>query len=128
MAVNPARYIIAHETMDAMMSYDWPGNIRELKNCLERMITLSSDPILRFADLPIGVIYHARAENPAEATAAVVGMAGAATHGVIPLQEVERRAIRHALAQTHGDRTEAAHLLGIGRTTLYRKLKEYRMP
>jgi DNA-binding NtrC family response regulator len=128
MAVNPARYIIAHETMDAMMSYDWPGNIRELKNCLERMITLSSDPILLFADLPIGVIYHARAENPAEATAAVVGMAGAATHGVIPLQEVERRAIRHALAQTHGDRTEAAHLLGIGRTTLYRKLKEYRMP
>jgi DNA-binding NtrC family response regulator len=129
MAINPGRHIIAHETLEAMMSYDWPGNIRELKNCLERMITLSSDQILRFADLPTGVIYHARSGNPAEAsTAAVVGMAETATHGVIPLQEVERRAIRHALTQTNGDRTEAAHLLGIGRTTLYRKLKEYRLP
>jgi len=48
-------------------------------------------------------------------------------HGVVPLQELERRAIEHALQQTRGDRTTAAQLLGIGRTTLYRKLKEYRI-
>jgi DNA-binding NtrC family response regulator len=48
--------------------------------------------------------------------------------GVLPLQEVERRAIEQALTYTHGDRTTAAHLLGIGRTTLYRKLKEYGYP
>jgi DNA-binding NtrC family response regulator len=129
MATYPARYIIAHETMDAMMSYDWPGNIRELKNCLERMITLSSDAILRFVDLPTGVVYHAHAKNPAEASAAAIaGIARTPTHGVIPLQEVERRAIRHALEHTRGDRTAAAFLLGIGRTTLYRKLKENRLP
>jgi len=47
--------------------------------------------------------------------------------GVVPLIEIERRAIVHALEFTKGDRMMAAHLLGIGRTTLYRKLKEYRM-
>jgi DNA-binding NtrC family response regulator len=47
--------------------------------------------------------------------------------GILPLYEVERRAIQHALVHTKGDRTEAASLLGIGRTTLYRKLKEYQM-
>jgi DNA-binding NtrC family response regulator len=46
---------------------------------------------------------------------------------VVPLHELERRAIQHALTRTNGDRTTAAQLLGIGRTTLYRKLKEYRM-
>jgi len=44
---------------------------------------------------------------------------------VVSLQELERRAIQHALEHTHGDRTVAAQLLGIGRTTLYRKLKEF---
>jgi DNA-binding NtrC family response regulator len=128
MATYPGRYIIAHETMDAMMSYNWPGNIRELKNCLERMITLSSDAILRFVDLPTGVVSHAHAENPAEAAAAAIVGGQTTSHGVIPLQEVERRAIRHALEHTKGDRTAAAFLLGIGRTTLYRKLKEKRPP
>jgi DNA-binding NtrC family response regulator len=134
LASAPTRHIVAHEAMEAMLSYDWPGNIRELKNCLERMITLSSDPILRFADLPTSVVYHARAANPAEASAAAMaGVRPAARlgsmtpYGVIPLQEMERRAIRHALQQTNGDRTEAAQLLGIGRTTLYRKLKEYQL-
>jgi DNA-binding NtrC family response regulator len=47
---------------------------------------------------------------------------------VLPLQEVERMAIEQALAYTRGDRSMAAHLLGIGRTTLYRKLKEYGHP
>jgi DNA-binding NtrC family response regulator len=51
----------------------------------------------------------------------------APSEGVIPLAEVERRTILHALEYTKGDRVMAAHLLGIGRTTLYRKLKEYGM-
>lgn len=132
LANAPARYIVAHETMEAMMKYNWPGNIRELKNCLDRMIALSSDSILRFGDLPTSVVYHSRAANPNDAAAAaIIGAQSAATlatasdNAVVPLQEVERRAIEHAMRQTKGDRTEAAMLLGIGRTTLYRKLKEY---
>src|SRR5438067_1900462 len=46
LAAAPARYILAHETMQAMMSYDWPGNIRGLRSCLERMVALNSAPTL----------------------------------------------------------------------------------
>ena len=53
--------------------------------------------------------------------------AAASLPGVIPLNELERRAIMNALEYTKGDRAVAAHLLGIGRTTLYRKLKEYQL-
>jgi DNA-binding NtrC family response regulator len=58
------------------------------------------------------------------ATAAVVG---GRTETIVTLHELERHAIQHALEHTRGDRTVAAQLLGIDRTTLYRKLKEYRM-
>jgi DNA-binding NtrC family response regulator len=132
------RYSVTNEAMDAMMRYDWPGNIRELKNCIDRMIALNSGPLLHFTDLPSSLIFHARAE--AGVTVAATAVAGASLerrmlqplpvsslHGVIPLQDLERQAIAHALQQTKGDRTGAALLLGIGRTTLYRKLKEYQM-
>ena len=133
---HPAsRYSITKEATDAMMRYDWPGNIRELKNCIDRMMALNSGPLLHFTDLPSNVIYHVRAGTGAEMAAAAGGGARGialpgpviSLNGVVPLQELERRAIEHALQQTRGDRTEAALLLGIGRTTLYRKLKEYMM-
>ena len=135
------RYTITNEALEAMIRYDWPGNIRELKNCIDRMMTMNTGPLLHFTDLPSNVIYHVRAGSGMEIAAAAGGGAGGGaagaargiplpratsfTHGVVPLQELERRAIEHALQQTRGDRTEAALLLGIGRTTLYRKLKEY---
>jgi DNA-binding NtrC family response regulator len=131
-----SRYSITKEAMDAMMRYDWPGNIRELKNCIDRMMALNSGPLLHFIDLPSHVIDHVPAGTGMEmAAAAAGGMArgislpgpAISLNGVVPLQELERRAIEHALQQTRGDRTEAALLLGIGRTTLYRKLKEYEM-
>jgi DNA-binding NtrC family response regulator len=144
------RYIITHEAMEAMMSYSWPGNIRELKNCIERMMALADGNLLQFIDLPTTVAYHTRMQN-GFANAAVAGTGVMTRNGsamarmpvpflppsapqplsvegsVLPLYEVERRAIQHALVYTKGDRTEAASLLGIGRTTLYRKLKEYQM-
>jgi DNA-binding NtrC family response regulator len=129
------RYIVANEAMEAMMRYDWPGNVRELKNCIDRMVALGSGPLLHFTDLPSNVIYHVRAGTGLDAAAVAVGARGialptpvAGLKGIVPLQELERRAIEHALQQTRGDRTEAALLLGIGRTTLYRKLKEYQLP
>jgi DNA-binding NtrC family response regulator len=131
------RYTITNEAMDAMLRYDWPGNIRELKNCIDRMMALNSGPLLHFADLPSNVIYHVRSGGGNEVIAAAAGVGAArsialpgpviALNGVVPLVELERRAIEHALLQTRGDRTEAALLLGIGRTTLYRKIKEYQM-
>jgi DNA-binding NtrC family response regulator len=128
------RYVLANEALEAMLRYDWPGNVRELKNCIERMVTLNAGPLLQFIDLPTGLVNSARANNTAGMAAAagaprssVPAPAFVATSDVVPLHLVERRAIEHALHQTKGDRTTAAHLLGIGRTTLYRKLKEYQI-
>jgi len=131
LAKADGRFMLSNDATDAIMHYDWPGNIRELMNCLERMMSFNSGPLLHFADLPTQVAYFNRAAA-ANGLAAVAN--GAATtpapsllsqSGVIPLVELERQAIRHALEHTRGDRTVAAQLLGIGRTTLYRKLKEY---
>jgi len=118
------------------MLYDWPGNIRELKNCTDRMMAFNSGPVLHYADLPTGVAGHGqmmyktmaagvRGGTLAPPPPGLRALSYVTTHGVLPLQQVERRAIEEALTYTRGDRTTAAHLLGIGRTTLYRKLKEY---
>jgi DNA-binding NtrC family response regulator len=131
-----ATYAITAAAMDAMHAYDWPGNVRELQNCIERMVAMNSGPLLHFTDLPSAVRNHMAGERPLAATA-VAGMSvrpsytapsrTPAQSGIIPLTEMERRAIRDALEYTKGDRVMAAYLLGIGRTTLYRKLKEYRL-
>jgi DNA-binding NtrC family response regulator len=134
LSMQTSRFMLSHEATEAMMEYDWPGNIRELMNCLERMMSFNSGPLLHFADLPSGVADFTRAQMPAGFVSAAATGAGKNTvaaaglpQGVVPLQELEKRAIQHALQHTHGDRTTAAQLLGIGRTTLYRKLKEYEL-
>jgi DNA-binding NtrC family response regulator len=123
------RFVLSREAMDAIIDYDWPGNVRELQNCLERMMSFNSGPLLHFEDLPTNVAFHVHARRSGNnAVAAVAGGAPVfAQQNVVPLQELERRAIQHALQHTKGDRTVAAQLLGIGRTTLYRKLKDYQM-
>jgi DNA-binding NtrC family response regulator len=137
-------YTLDAEATHEIMAYDWPGNIRELKNCIDRMAAFNSGPVLHFSDLPTGVANHSQAPMRAMAAGAAAGRVDsrvdtappglraislfAAEGGVLPLQEVERRAIEQALTYTRGDRTTAAHLLGIGRTTLYRRLKEYGYP
>ena len=136
------RYVVSPPAMDAIMRYDWPGNVRELKNCIDRMVAFNSGPLLHYGDLPTAVVNEATAGQVAGIGMAAVAGAGQRSSdpgvrpfpgrppqtGVLPLHEVERRAIEQALSFTQGDRTTAAHLLGIGRTTLYRKLKEYGYP
>jgi two-component system response regulator HydG len=119
--------------MEALMSYDWPGNVRELQNCIERMVAMSSGPLLHIRDLPSALQTHRSAQGADGLSVAAVAVSGAepirapVQSGIIPLTEMEKRAIRDALEYTKGDRVMAAYLLGIGRTTLYRKLKEYRL-
>ena len=134
------RYVVSPPAMDAILEYDWPGNIRELKNCIDRMVAFNSGPLLHFADLPTAVVNGSLAGQPSGIALAAGAAGGQGTGirplamtassqvGVIPLHEMERRAIEQALTYTRGDRTTAAHMLGIGRTTLYRKLKEYGYP
>jgi two-component system response regulator HydG len=111
---DPARPIhsISEDAMRRIMSYDWPGNIRELENAIERAVALGSGPILHVGDLPSNLQYTST-EKLAD------------VDELVPLETLERRAIFRALQETSGDKLAAARLLGIGKTTLYRKLKQY---
>ena len=141
-------HTFTQEAMDAMNSYEWPGNVRELENMIQQMVAVRTGPLLHLNDLPSPVqnhLYARRGPGMAMSAAAGAGMfqssfavaAGTAAgpaidprfldSPILPLTEMERRAIVHALEYTKGDRLMAAGLLGIGRTTLYRKLKEYQM-
>ena len=135
LASSGRRFVLSHEAMEALQAYDWPGNVRELKNCLERMMDSGEGPVLPFSQLPTAIVFNARAGQMAIGAAAGAGGGLSANpfppglseraSRIVPLSELERRAIAEALLETRGDRTMAAQLLGIGRTTLYRKVKEY---
>jgi DNA-binding NtrC family response regulator len=102
------------DAIKALVAYDWPGNVRELENCIERCCAMNSGPVIGGADLP-GAIRGAVTQPPN-------GVPGGR---ITPIFDLERDAILGAIAQLHGDKLIAAKLLGIGKTTLYRKLKEY---
>ncbi|HVN05418.1 MAG TPA: sigma-54 dependent transcriptional regulator [Bryobacteraceae bacterium] len=130
-----ANHRLTSEAMAAMLTYDWPGNVRELQNSIERMVALNTGPLLHTADLPSSLQNHRAASEPPLASAVAVGSEAAPLpvmhepprqRGLF-LPDVEKETIMKALATTRGDRAKAAQLLGIGRTTLYRKLKEYKI-
>jgi DNA-binding NtrC family response regulator len=109
-----AHYSINPEAVKLLQFYDWPGNVRELENCLERAVAMSAGPVLQTTDFPP----HIRA---ASLRAAAPGKQAR----ILPLAELEKQAILGALQQLNGDKLMTARALGIGKTTLYRKLKEY---
>lgn len=102
------------ELMRFLESFDWPGNVRQLKNCIESMIVMSSTNVLTKQDLPANIL-SLRPEDEHELD--------------IPpdtsLHEIERHAIEQALEQHHGNRTQAAESLGISTRTLQRRLREW---
>ena len=108
---------MSDEALRRMLDYDWPGNVRELENCLERACALSSSATLQIGDLPTTLRNLAQEDYPT--------LDAVLNHSIVPLAELEKRAILQAIEQVHGDKLEAARRLGIGKTTLYRKLKEY---
>ena len=109
---------ISDDALKLMLNYDWPGNVRELENCLERACALTSGPTIHIADLPTA-LQNFHAQEP------VVAVETEQTSAISPLAELEKQAILRAIALLNGDKLEAAKQLGIGKTTLYRKLKEY---
>jgi two-component system response regulator HydG len=100
--------------MKVLMAHDWPGNVRELENCLERCCAMSSSLVIHAVDLPSSL------------TGAPLRLTETRPDSrILPLYEVEKHTILNAIAHLSGDKLVAAKLLGIGKTTLYRKLKEY---
>jgi DNA-binding NtrC family response regulator len=119
------------EAMKALLSYQWPGNVRQLEHCIQHMLAVNDGPVLHARDLPTMLLNHmSQPTSDMLAVASAVGYSASPTPNtftspIIPLPELEKRAIIEAMRYTKGDRTMAASLLGIGRTTLYRKLKDY---
>jgi two-component system response regulator HydG len=118
------KFTLSDEALRTMMRHDWPGNVRELEHAVERACALSSGPVLQLGDLPTGLQEQGLdARRAASATGKTLPEAGAPK--VTTLAELERQAILGTIRTLNGDKLQAAHLLGIGKTTLYRKLKEY---
>ena len=101
---------------ERLLAYDWPGNVRELQNMIERAVALARGHQLVMEDMP----EHVRAYRPVRRPA----LSGDATE-LTTLAEVEKRHIGRVLKAVGGSRTDAARILGIGRKTLYRKLRDY---
>ena len=105
---------IEDEALALLVEADWPGNVRELENAIESALALSPGPRLRVADLPF-----ARRSGGARASAPI------ARDVPLALAAYERLALERALSETGGDAPEAARRLGLGRSTLYRKLAKH---
>ena len=97
------------EATDFLLKHDWPGNVRELENSIERAVILARNPVIEVSDLSQQEVVPA-------------GSASSAKN----LKQVEKKHIQDILAETGGNYTEAARILGISRMTLYNKAKAYR--
>lgn len=122
-------YALSDDALRSMMDYDWPENVRELERAIERACTMASGPVIHMGDLPTQVQNHElglrrEASSHVQKIQPAV-MQPAALPRVTPLAELEKQAILSTIRQLKGDKLLAARLLGIGKTTLYRKLKEY---
>jgi two-component system response regulator HydG len=106
---------VSPKALDLLIRYDWPGNIRELENCLERAVIMARGEVIAPMDLPPQI----------QALSSEKGEPGVHFPSGISLQEAERALILKTLEDTGGNRSRAAEILGINRRTLQIKLKEY---
>ncbi len=106
---------VAHETLEILNSYEWPGNIRELRNVLSRALAMGGKTVIRPADL----LLSQDSESYVEKMDSLIGKS---------LDEIERTAILQTLKAHQGNKTQTAKALGIAYSTLYEKIKKYGLP
>jgi DNA-binding NtrC family response regulator len=110
--------------LELVQAYDWPGNVRELKNMVEYLVLMSGGEEIDLDDLPEKIRHNLSGPH----RGGVSPQAELFRPGHVPaLEQVERLAIEHALAQVNWNKTRAADLLGISRQTLRAKIKQYRL-
>ncbi len=112
--------VISPEARAMLVAHSWPGNIRELEHCIESAVVFAGGPELLASHLPL--------PQPSAGRELGVGSADDARLAIpsgLSLAEVERRYIARTLGEQDGNRSRAAEVLGIGRNTLVRKIKEY---
>jgi len=114
---------VSPSAMDALVSYSWPGNVRQLRNALERAVIMCDNGRIESKDLPTEVLAGNR-----EPQGSFVSFPDSSTSGVpINLRQTERQQIINALKQTGWHRGKTAELLGISPSTLYRRLRGYEL-
>ena len=109
---------ITDSALNILKNYDWPGNIRQLKNCIRTMVVMSNSDRLDVADIPPEISKLRQLPSSVKPAEGISGLT---------LQELEKQAIIETLAKTQNNRQLAAKILGIGERTLYRKIKEYNL-
>jgi two-component system response regulator HydG len=108
---------ITREAMDNLVRYDWPGNVRQLRNVIESVIITTTSDTIRPEDLPEEIKGATTTdEEESDRIDVRVGMS---------MEDIEREAIKRTLMETRGNKTKAASILKIGLRTLYRKIKQY---
>jgi two-component system, NtrC family, response regulator AtoC len=110
---------ITSAAMKSFLEYDWPGNVRELENCIARAIALGDHRSIDLADLPPSI---------RGAQDSTLSREDAAMLSTTALSDLERATILRVVEQAGGDKVTAGKMLGISRATLYRKLKQYKIP
>jgi len=106
---------ISPAAMETLKNFDWPGNIRQLRNCMKTMVVMCETDTLDVKDIPHEIYQPKQLTAPNSGD----GLSGKS------LNELEKQAIADTLSKTDGNREQAAKILGIGERTLYRKIKEY---
>jgi two-component system response regulator AtoC len=109
---------LSPEAMETLLRYDWPGNVRELKGAIDSGVTLATGKQITIRDLPLTVRGASAGLAPREG----------GSQDLVNIHDNETRLIMRALAESGGNRTEAAKKLGISRRTLHRRLKELHLP
>jgi DNA-binding NtrC family response regulator len=121
---------ITAEALSAMRAYHWPGNVRQLRNCLERAVILANNDQITVSELPPEVVrapFLAPVPNVPAQIVTTSETTAAPNSGALSLREVERQQILSALEQTGWHRGKTAELLGISPSTLYRRLRDYNL-
>lgn len=111
---------VSPEALQALMMHEWPGNVRELENVIHRSMLSTDGDRIDLEHLPPSLRGAAKMQN--------VDLDAPDPGDILPMRELERRAIQRALRATGGSVERAAKLLGMGRATLYRRLAKYDAP
>ncbi len=121
------RLELSREAVETVRAYAWPGNLRELEAAVERACSITTGSVVHMSDLP-SQLQEFRGQRVLQMSPAAGDAKRAPVlvmERIVPIAEMERRMILLTVEQVQGDKMQAAKLLGIGKTTLYRKLKEY---
>ena len=121
---------ISKDALQALMTCQWAGNVRELENAIERAVIIASGRQIELEDLPEAIgktVLEERDRIKVERASAASEGRTTTIEVTVPssMEEIERQAIEATLDYTKGDKSHAARALGIGRKTLYRKLEQY---